>query len=619
MGFLYRLLKKKNPAEQTARQQPNGGNSQKPGRRLSGYSWLIIMLGIFLYASLWLFVWHQSNADYHRTIAETSQETGFILGAFMASLFILLFCGLLVNRHEEMQAQNRQLLMQKDEICAVNDKLVAANAAVQMEKDRLSALINSISDEVWFADTNKRITLANQASAQEFDLSSAETSIQDIASRLTVLRPDGSPRPVEESPTLRALQGEVVRNEQVIIQTPVSGHWRHREVSANPVRDADGNIIGAVRVVRDITERKAMEEELERHRDQLQTLVEEQVREIKEMNSEMTAIFESISDPFYVLDKQWRLTYINKAVEQAAGIRLIKTHIGQNIWELFPDLVGGELYQQFHEACAENQPIHSIFKSTVNETLFDVHLYPYDNGLFVYFRDVTEQKKYEAEIARLDRLNIIGEMAASIGHEVRNPMTTVRGYLQRFARKADLADREAFALMIEEIDRANAIITEFLGLAKNKTVTLILTDLNTVIRGLLPLLRADAFRRGNMIELELEDTPEVLADEKELRQCLLNLVGNGMDAMPEGGKVTIGTAVVGSQVVMTVRDHGPGIPPEIQAKLGTPFITTKETGTGLGVAVCYRIAQRHKATIEVETGPEGTAVHFIFSLKNKAG
>jgi signal transduction histidine kinase len=441
----------------------------------------------------------------------------------------------------------------------------------------------------------------------------------ELAASLEVLRPDGTQRPIEEAPPLRSLQGEVVRNQLEIVRSPTNGEWRYREINSNPVTNDSGNIIGAVSIVRDITERKNMENELKNHRDNLQKLVEEQVRKISEINTEMTAIFESISEPFFVLDREWQLAYINKEAAQADD-RLSAMHIGQNIWEVFHGLVGGELYQKSHEACATNTSIHTLVKSTIDEKWFDVNLYPYANGLIVYCRDVTEQKKYEEDLLRLDRLNLIGEMAASIGHEVRNPMTTVRGYLQRFSLKASFAEyREQFALMIEELDRANAIITEFLSLAKNKKVNLTLINLNIVIKSIFPLLQSDALRRGNNIELMLGAIPEVFADEKEIRQCILNLVGNGLDAMPEGGNVTIATTQVGNQVVMTVRDSGQGIPPEVKAKLGTPFMTTKEHGTGLGLPVCYRIAQRHQAAIEVETGPEGTAFHIIFNKMKLAG
>ena len=153
----------------------------------------------------------------------------------------------------------------------------------------------------------------------------------------------------------------------------------------------------------------------------------------------------------------------------------------------------------------------------------------------------------------------------------------------------------------------------FLSLAKNKAVKLRSFDLNTLIQNIFPLLQADAFRRGSTIEIEYEDIPEVVADEKEMRQCIFNLVGNGLDAMPKGGKLTIRTAKTKNRVIMTVRDRGHGISPEIKDKVGTPFFTTKESGTGLGLSICYKIAQRHNATIEVETGTEGTAFHFIFS------
>jgi len=230
--------------------------------------------------------------------------------------------------------------------------------------------------------------------------------------------------------------------------------------------------------------------------------------------------------------------------------------------------------------------------------------------------DITEKKKFDAELTKMDRLNLMGEMAAGIGHEVRNPMTTVRGYLQWFNQKDAFVDhRESFAVMIEELDRANSIITEFLSLAKDKKVCLVLADLNKIIRNVFPLLQADAFLRGNDIELELQDTLEIYMNEKEIRQCILNLVGNGLDVMPDGGKVTISTKSVGKQVVMTVRDEGLGMTADVKAKLWTPFFTTKEKGTGLGLPVCYQIAQRHEATIEVETGPEGTAFHFIFNQK----
>ncbi len=158
-------------------------------------------------------------------------------------------------------------------------------AAVQEEKDRLSALVNSMQDEVWFADTQKRFTLANPSARREFGLKGSGIDIERFAESLEVYRPDGSPRPVDEAPPLRALRGEAVRNQEEMIRTPGSGELRHRQVSAAPVRDLSGTIIGSVSVVRDITDLKRAEEAL------------------RESDREFVAVFEraavgkSLSDP----------------------------------------------------------------------------------------------------------------------------------------------------------------------------------------------------------------------------------------------------------------------------------------------------------------------------------
>ncbi len=149
-------------------------------------------------------------------------------------------------------------------------ELLAAN---REEKERLSALINSIDDEVWYADTQKRFTLANASALREFSIASGgEIEVEKLAANLEVYRPDGSPRPVEEAPPLRALKGEIIRNQEEMVRTPASGELRYRQVSAAPVRDARGTIVGSVSVVRDITARKRSEEALQEAHDRMRWL-----------------------------------------------------------------------------------------------------------------------------------------------------------------------------------------------------------------------------------------------------------------------------------------------------------------------------------------------------------
>jgi signal transduction histidine kinase len=229
--------------------------------------------------------------------------------------------------------------------------------------------------------------------------------------------------------------------------------------------------------------------------------------------------------------------------------------------------------------------------------------------------DITEQRKMEIEMTRLDRLNLVGEMSASIGHEIRNPMTTVRGYLQLLREREDYQpDKDYFDLMIEELDRANSIITEFLSLAKNKMVDMTRQNLNAIISKSLPLIEASALSRNQYIYHELNDLPDLLLDKEEIHQLILNMLKNGLESMSSTGAVTIKTLVENENALLVIEDQGSGIDRAVLDKLGTPFFTTKENGTGLGLAVCYRIAARHNATIDVKTSSKGTAFFIRFPI-----
>lgn len=232
-----------------------------------------------------------------------------------------------------------------------------------------------------------------------------------------------------------------------------------------------------------------------------------------------------------------------------------------------------------------------------------------------YMNDITEHKLIESKMAQMDRLNVIGEVAAGIGHEVRNPMTTVRGYLQLFQNKGDFVKyHDQIGTMIEELDRANSIITEFLSLAKNKLVKKKRGNLNNVIQVLFPILQAETFQKGHQLQTEIGEIPDSIFDEKEIRQLILNMVRNALEAMEGSGAVIIKTYYENGNIILAIQDTGSGIATEVLDKLGTPFVTTKDYGTGLGLSICYRIADRHDASIEVSTGFGGTTFTIIFPL-----
>jgi len=215
------------------------------------------------------------------------------------------------------------------------------------------------------------------------------------------------------------------------------------------------------------------------------------------------------------------------------------------------------------------------------------------------------------ELRRLNGLNIVGEMAAGMAHEIRNPMTTVRGYVQYISAK-DTKYTQQFEIMLEELDRVNLIITEFLTLARDKKVELKRCDLNNMVHNIYPLINSDAILHNKIASIDLHTIPEILIDEKEIRQLILNLTRNGLEAMDEKKTLTIATFTDKDSTVLAIRDEGHGIDPEVLKNIGTPFVTTKSNGTGLGLAICYSIANRNHAEITIDTNTNGTTFYVAF-------
>lgn len=227
--------------------------------------------------------------------------------------------------------------------------------------------------------------------------------------------------------------------------------------------------------------------------------------------------------------------------------------------------------------------------------------------------EIEKRKRIELEVAKLERLNVIGQLAAGLAHEVRNPMTTIRGFLQLLQSKSELVTyKNYFDLMIDELDRTNAIITDFLSLAKNKPAVLKRQCLNKLLAKLFPLLLAEAYTQDKKCIFEPGDIADLDIDTNGITQLVLNLASNGLDAMDQDGCLKIRTFMEGHRIVLSVNDEGTGIKTEHISKLRTPFFTTKENGTGMGLSICYSIADRHNARIEVKTDLDGTTFLVLF-------
>ncbi|CAM3988726.1 ATP-binding protein [Cohnella lubricantis] len=239
-------------------------------------------------------------------------------------------------------------------------------------------------------------------------------------------------------------------------------------------------------------------------------------------------------------------------------------------------------------------------------------------GAYVIFRDVTHLHELEEQIRRSDRLKMIGEVAAGTAHEIRNPLTAIKGFIQLLQRP--LAEREMsreldyVEIVLTELERVNSLVGEFLLLSKPKKVELQPIRIGKLFEEMLPMLRNEAVMHGVSLHYEVKpDLPPVYADKEMLKQVFLNLGKNAIEAMDKGGSLIIRerrSPSASGGVTVDICDTGPGIPEDRLDRIFDPFFTTKEHGTGLGLSICQRIIHELGGSISVRSGAGGT----IFSV-----
>lgn len=239
-------------------------------------------------------------------------------------------------------------------------------------------------------------------------------------------------------------------------------------------------------------------------------------------------------------------------------------------------------------------------------------------GAYILFKDITNLRSIEQKIERNDRLAMIGQIAAGAAHEIRNPLTSIKGFLQVFSQQFESMGMERekgyTAIMLTEINRINALVNEFLLLSKPRDGQYSLVDLNTTFEELLPIVESQAHLHG--IEVKFDSggfLPNVIGDPELLKQVFLNICKNGIEAMGNEGVLAISHHMdkEADRVSINIHDTGPGIPPYVIDKIFDPFYTTKEEGTGLGLAVCQKIIHDIGGQIRVSSKGFGTTFHIL--------
>ncbi|WP_374721452.1 PAS domain S-box protein [Peribacillus tepidiphilus] len=233
------------------------------------------------------------------------------------------------------------------------------------------------------------------------------------------------------------------------------------------------------------------------------------------------------------------------------------------------------------------------------------------------FKDVTEKLEMQEQLRKSDTLNVVGELAAGIAHEIRNPMTALKGFIQLLQGSVKEDFSTYFSVINSELKRIESIITEFLILAKPQATQFLEKDINLIVQETIELLRAQALLQNVIITPIYHKQMVIFCEANQLKQVFINIMKNALEAMPTGGKICIETDTWKDEYVkISISDEGMGIPEEKIKKLGEPFYTTKERGTGLGLMVSYKIIEEHHGWIEVESSlGEGTTFHVYLPFK----
>ncbi|GAB4415371.1 MAG: hypothetical protein OHK0032_11520 [Thermodesulfovibrionales bacterium] len=325
-------------------------------------------------------------------------------------------------------------------------------------------------------------------------------------------------------------------------------------------------------------------------------------------------ILQSVPSGVVSLDGSMRITKVNSAAERILEIEAGDV-IGKSYSDVFKEPLRGTLDGR---TFLERGEIQYTTNSGKNIHL-GLTLTPLMNadretiGQLMVFTDLTELKTLESQAELRDRLSSLGEMAAGMAHELRNPMGVIAGYTKMLHKKIDPSLSHLVDAISKEVSVMDRIIADFLSFARPAEMSISMVNFSDLLENCIASILS--FRKDIMVHLEISDIPLINGDEILLRQAFTNLIQNAVEAMPRGGDLRINFRAEADFLEIRISDTGHGIPEKIRDKIFLPFYTTKEGGTGLGLAIVHKIVVSHRGSVEVESSESGTT--FIVRLPIK--
>lgn len=402
------------------------------------------------------------------------------------------------------------------------------------------------------------------------------------------------PNPDSAYGIIRSVQHGQTYSNLITQRTHKNGTILDIAVSYSPLKNIKGEIIAVIAIFRDITEKVNLE------------------RELTKIRERYNLITENTTDMIKVFTKDFTIVYASPSYEKLTGISTTEI-VGKKITDFI-----------FHD---EVEPIRIMFQNLLDtgkpqlvqkrlmtangEVIFaEYNISPIYNeqekieSFVIVGRNITDRVKNDAALRNLDRLSIIGQLAAGVAHEIRNPLTSLKGFSKLLKRSTDREKQEDYlSIIMEELDRIDMIVNEFMSLAKPQAILFERENLISILDSTVKILHPQALLYNVQIicDYQIEEI-QLLCSPNQLKQVFVNFIKNAIESMPKGGKVHIEVRQVEkNRVLITFADVGVGIGEEMMQYLGTPFYTTKDKGIGLGLTVSNKIIIEHNGTMKIDS------------------
>ncbi|MBD0380001.1 PAS domain S-box protein [Paenibacillus sedimenti] len=447
-------------------------------------------------------------------------------------------------------------------------------------KEKYESLIHNSSDAIVIYDLEGHVMKINEAFTHMFGWQEHDV----LGVQLPITPPDRLQN-VQEI-IRKVVSGEIIHNMEMVKMCK-DGTLLETSMSLSPIRSAQENVIMLAAIFRDITLQKAL------------------WLQAKEQEESYKQLLANWPDAFMIL-KQGVWVYSNPAGLLLLGAERDEQVIGRSVFEFhqadeyehiqlkISQVLQGEIHR------SELQKFKRLDGKIIDVEVTRIPaVYEQEPAIHVLIRDVTERVKTEELMRVSDKLNAVGQLAAGIAHEIRNPLTAINGFVQLMQTRYPEA-HHYFDIIKSEVERIDSITSELLLLAKPSLKSSMAEDVCELLNQVCPLLETQGIMSNVQIIRDYKVAPlPVMCDANQLKQVFINLLKNAIEAMPAGGQIKIVADLEGDEIQITIIDQGPGIPIELMNRIGQPFYTTKPNGTGLGLVVSYNIVQNHGGSITI--------------------